>query len=185
MTNRPIRLPGLAAAALLATLFASSPAGAQIFGIGIQGGGAMDASRKFESNGLKNPFLEASFRVTTEPGVNFRMRISRMELDSPDKSVSPDCQVEKIGMDVEYQVSRGYYKAGFFLGGGYYRFRSDEDRLPAWDDGEDHFGFYGGITGWFRISDDFAIVPEISLERIPQGEPRTFGRAGIGLDFSF
>lgn len=187
---RPSRLraglPALLLALVAVALVAPADVSAQNWFVGIQGGVAGDFSEEFDGDGVDGRFFELRGSVETEPGVLFRVRLGKLDLDSPDPAVSPDVTIERVGFDVEYQLDRDYYRAGLFLGGGYYQFDSAEsDRVPPWDDGEDHWGFWAGVNGWFRVAPDFSIVPEFTVEQINQGDKRIIGRMSIGVEYRF
>lgn len=170
---------------LAAALLVPGEARAQIFTVGLSGGAATDASESFDSGNFEARYADLRFSLEAEPGVIVRMRIGRIDIPSPDKTTSPDVRAERIGVDVEYRQRISFYYAGMFLGGGYYRFRSDDERLAPWDDGGDHWGWWGGVDGWFPLTHDLIFIPEIMFERINQESPRTFGRVGLGLEFRF
>ncbi len=184
--KRALSLAAIAAIVAIGGLFAGTPsAEAQSYGVGIAAGIGTDASHKFDGSSFDNRNFEALAHVEIEPEILLRLRLARMDLKSQDRAVDPDSRYEKVGFDVEYQFARSYYTSGIFLGGGWYRFKSDEDRLPTWDDGKNHFGVYAGINGWFYLAHDFAIVPELSVERIAQKHSRTVGKASVALVFKF
>jgi len=187
-------IPNLLRAAPLAILVlagVSAPrASAESYGIGARIGLAMDASSGVDVTKLEDKNFELQLHAEVEPGVLLRLRLNRMNVEAlaPKHNGDPrdpSGRFEKIGMDIEYQFAMNYYVSGVFIGAGYYRFRSDEDRLPLWDDGHKHFGYYGGVNGWFEVSPGWAVVPEISVDHVNNEKPRTFAGASLGIVYRF
>jgi hypothetical protein len=175
------------AAFALALTFASARASAQSYGIGARAGIGTSVN-DFDIGALDARSLEAQFHVEVEPGVLVRVRAARLHDEGDLDTGHFEADYEKVGMDVEYQHRAGWYRAGLFLGGGYYLF-DDGDAAPAgsgwWVDGKDAVGIYAGVDAYFDLAPGLSLVPELSVERVKAGESRTIGTFSVGLLFTF
>jgi len=154
---------------------------AQSYGLGIRAGVGTDVSSGIDAGSFDDRAYELQAMVETEYHVLVRARAGRISLASDGE---PDVEADRLGIDVEYQFKEDYFLSGVFLGGSFYRFH-DADSLSSWNDGKDHFGFYGGIDGWFGIAPGWFVVPELLVERIQNRDPRTIGTLSVGLIYRF
>lgn len=173
-------------------LLIAAPAAAQSteFGLQIGGGQGLEDGVDFD---LGESLREVYVGTELEPGTILKLKGGQYD----GEIFGDNGSLEYITAIVEYRFSETFGSSSVFLGPGFYRSRPDGD---AGFEGDEDYGFTGGVNGIFPVSRRFALtaelayhwahVPVIDVERAtadttPLEDEYSFIALSGGLRFAF
>lgn len=155
---------------------ASSEAqGGREFTIGLLlgAGGSVEST---PDTGLGNLAIEGLFSYKIDRYSLFRARVGQLDLESDLGST----ELSYLTLGGEYLVPGGNYVSGLFLGLGFYDVASGGGFAD-----DTALGLTAGVTGDFRLNDQFSLLVELSGHYADLETSQFFAAGHVGLVFHF
>ena len=170
------RLAGLLVLLFAAGLYATPPAQAQSYHLGLLGG----VGGSVDGDPFDHAALEAQFGYTRGIRDLVVLRLGQLDLSADDDVFAVDGELTYLTLTSEYRLPEDFYLSGFFVGIGYYQRRND---FGLGDD--DGIGVTFGIDGEFAITERWGVLVQLSAHWADIDGEQYWATALGGVTFSF